>query len=128
VDDGRRDFSRRSVYRMNVNTGKSPLLDALDCPAPSLAAPRRRTTTTPQQALALMNDSFVLRQAERFADRVRRATGADPSAQVALAYRLAFGRLPQDEERTATARLVEEHGLESACWVLLNASEFLYVR
>jgi hypothetical protein len=128
VDDGRRDFSRRSVYRMNINTGKSPLLDALDCPAPSLAAPRRRTTTTPQQALALMNDSFVLRQAERFAGRVRRAAGADPSTQVALAYRLAFGRPPCDEERVATARLVEEHGLESACWVLLNASEFLYVR
>src|SRR5439155_17758241 len=59
VDDGRRDFNRRSIYRMNVNTGRSALLDALDCPAPSLNAPRRRTTTTPQQALALMNDSFV---------------------------------------------------------------------
>jgi mono/diheme cytochrome c family protein len=128
VDDGRRDFSRRSVYRMNVNTGKSPLLDALDCPAPSLAAPRRRTTTTPQQALALMNDSFVLRQAERFANRVRRAAGADVPAQVGLAYRLAFGRPPSGQERAATTSLVAEHGLESACWVLLNASEFLYVR
>jgi hypothetical protein len=122
------EFNRRTVYRVSVNTGKSPFLDALDCPAPSLTAPRRRSTTTPLQALALMNDSFVQRQAERFAARVRREAGADEVAQVTRAYRLAFGRPPTAEESAATLRLAREHGLDSACWVLLNASEFLYVR
>jgi mono/diheme cytochrome c family protein len=122
------EFNRRTVYRMSVNTGKSPLLDALDCPAPSLTMPKRRHTTTPLQALALMNDSFVQRQAERLARRVRRAAGDDVEQQVTLAYRLAFGREPSAEERQETGRFVHEHGLASACWALLNASEFLYVR
>jgi hypothetical protein len=128
LDDGRPDFNRRAVYRMSVNTGKDALLAALDCPAPSVTMPRRRATTTPLQALALMNDSFVQRQAERFAGRVRRTAGDDRDAQVARAYRLAFGRPPSADERTGTVALVREHGLESACWVLLNATEFLYVR
>jgi mono/diheme cytochrome c family protein len=128
LDDGRPDFNRRTVYRMSVNTGRSPLLAALDCPAPSVTMPRRQPTTTSLQALALMNDSFVQRQARRFAERVKTSAGDDPDAQVTLAYRLALARPPRAEERSATAALVREHGLDSACWVLLNASEFLYVR
>jgi hypothetical protein len=128
LDDGRADFNRRTVYRMSINTGRSPLLAALDCPAPSVTMPRRQPTTTPLQALALMNDSFVQRQARRFAERVKRSAGEDADAQVTLAYRLAFARRPTAEERSATAALVREHGLDSASWVLLNASEFLYIR
>jgi hypothetical protein len=127
-DRGSPEFNRRTVYRIQVNTGRDPLLDALDCPAPSLTMPTRRHTTTTLQALALMNDSFVQRQAERFARRVRRAAGEDLGAQVKLAYRLALGRPPTADEQQATAQLVQEQDLESACWVLLNASEFLYVR
>src|SRR5262249_62297052 len=86
------EFNRRTVYRMTVNTGKSPLLDALDCPAPSLTMPKRRSTTTPLQALALMNDSFVHRQAGRFAARVMRIAGNDRHIQFATAYLRAFVR------------------------------------
>ncbi len=125
-DSGAPEFNRRTLYRMCVNTAKDPLLDTLDCPAPSITMPRRRTTTTPLQALALMNDTFVLRQADRFAARVRRAAGDGPNAQVRLAYRLAFGRPPREDERADMVALVKRHGLPSACWVLLNASEFLY--
>lgn len=127
-DSGEPEYNRRTLYRMGIQTGKSPFLDALDCPAPSLTIPRRRTTTTALQALALMNDSFVQRQARKLAERLPRAAGATPEAQVALAYRLAFGRPPTAEEQRDTARLVREQGLETACWALLNASEFLYVR
>ncbi|HKB35188.1 MAG TPA: DUF1549 domain-containing protein, partial [Gemmataceae bacterium] len=69
------EYNRRTVYRMNVNSAKSPLLDAFDCPDPSVKTPRRSTTTTPLQALALMNNSFVQRQAKHFAARVQREAG-----------------------------------------------------
>ena len=58
------DYNRRTLYRINVNSAKSPLLEAFDCPDPSTKTPRRAVTTTPLQALALMNNSFVLRQAK----------------------------------------------------------------
>ena len=128
IDDGRPDFNRRTVYRVSVNTAKSPFLDALDCPAPSLSAPRRRSTTTTLQALALMNDSFVMRQAEKFAARVAAAVGEEPAAQIRFAWRIALGRVPSDDELAAGVALVAKQGLESACWALLNSSEFLYVK
>src|SRR5262249_1984506 len=127
-DKGTPEFNRRTVYRINVNTGKSPFLDALDCPAPSVTMPRRRTTTTPLQALALMNDKFGQRPGGPAPGRVRGAAAANRAAQATLAYRLAFGRPPTADERNATDKLVTEQGLDSACWALLNASEFLYVR
>jgi hypothetical protein len=128
LDEATPDMQRRTVYRMSVNSAKNPLLDSLDCPDPSVKAPRRAVTTTPLQALGLMNNSFVLRQAKHFANRVAREAGDDPVARVALAYRLAFGREPTAAERERAVGHVREHGIETLCWVLLNASEFLYVR
>ena len=69
VDRDEPNFNRRTVYRANVNSGKDPMLEAFDCPEPSVKAPRRGTTTTPLQALELMNNSFVQRQAKYFAER-----------------------------------------------------------
>ena len=120
------EFDRRTIYRINVNSAKNPLLETLDCPDPSTKTPRRTTTTTPLQALALMNNSFVLRQAEKLAERVR--SEVDVSKQISLAYRLTLGRPPNAKEAKRGARLSQEHGLSNLCWALLNSSEFLYVR
>jgi len=61
VDKIGADSTGVRFMRMNVNSGKEPLLDAFDCPDPSVKTPRRGITTTPLQALALMNNSFVQR-------------------------------------------------------------------
>jgi hypothetical protein len=126
LDEASPAMQRRTVYRMSVNSAKNALLDSLDCPDPSVKAPRRAVTTTPLQALGLMNNSFVLRQSKQFADRVSKEAGSDPAARVTLAHRLVFGREPSAAERERAVGHVREHGIESLCWVLLNASEFLY--
>lgn len=118
---------RRSLYRTCIRSGTSPLLDVLDCPDPSATAPTRAVTTTPLQALALLNDSFMLRMAERFSERLRAEAGNDLAAQVDLAYRLAFARPIQAEERSMAETFVSQHGLAAFCRVLFNANEFLYV-
>ncbi len=123
-------YNRRTVYRMNVNSGKDPLLENLDCPDPSTKTPRRSETTTPLQALSLMNNSFVLRQAKLFAKRIKRETGTTqqtPSAQVATAYQLAFGRSAEPTEINRGSIFVTNQGLENFCWVLLNSNEFKYL-
>ncbi|MEO8426964.1 MAG: PSD1 and planctomycete cytochrome C domain-containing protein [Verrucomicrobiota bacterium] len=122
------EFNRRTIYRMNVNSGKDPLLDVFDCPDPSFKTPLRRVTTTPLQALSLMNNSFVQRQAKYFADRVNREAGESLSAQVNHAYLLAFGREPNPDESGRAALLAKGHGVQNVCWALLNASEFLYLK
>jgi hypothetical protein len=128
IDPEGREYQRRTVYRMNVGSARSPLLEAFDCPDPSVKTPQRGTTTTPLQALGLMNNSFVLRQSRRFAERVKREAGEEVAAQAERAYRLALARSPAAKEIEAATKLVREHGLDNLCWVLLNASEFLYMK
>ena len=121
-------YNRRTIYRANVVTGRDPFLDALDCPVPGLTAARRLTTVTPLQSLALMNDSFITRQSERFAERVKRWSNGDLKKQVIIAFQLTLSRMPDDNELTTSWALVQKHGLSSLCWVLFNSSEFLYLR
>jgi hypothetical protein len=127
-DEDRPEFNRRSVYRMNVTSSRDPVLDVLDCPDPSVKTPRRNATTTPLQALTLMNSPFADRMAGSFAERVRREAGQEAKDQVALAYRLAFGRPPTAAERERAVKVVGDAGLKPVCWALLNASEFVYVK
>ena len=89
VDEDQPEVYRRTVYRTWLRSGRSYMLDAFDCPDPSTTAPRRAVTTTPIQALTLMNNSFVLRMAERFAERVIQEAGTDLEAQVDRIYHLA---------------------------------------
>ena len=121
------EYNRRTVYRMNVNSAQGPLLESLDCPRPSIKTPRRGVTTTPLQALSLMNNAFVVRQTDHFAQRLNREGGADPSQRITLAYRLAFGRTPDAAEIERASRFVAERGMKNFCWALLNANEFRYL-
>jgi hypothetical protein len=59
---------------------------------------------------------------------VRQAAGEDVVCQVTTAYRLALGRPPTGEELLKSKGLAGKYGLTELSWVLLNASEFLYVR
>lgn len=118
---------RRALYRTWVRGGRSAFLDAFDCPDPSTTAPRRATTTTPLQALALRNDAFVLRMAEAFSERVRRECGADPDAQVVRAFRLALLRDPDADELSRCREIAEEHGFAAVARALFNCNEFLYL-
>lgn len=120
-------FHRRSLYRTWIRSGRSPLLDVFDCPDPSTKTPARAVTTTPLQALSLLNNSFVLRMSDATADRVRREVGDDLNQQVPRLYQLAFGRAPSVEERKLTTLFANEHGLSALARVLFNSNEFLYV-
>ena len=122
------EFSRRSIYRHVINSLRHPLLDALDCPDPSTKTPARGLSTTPIQSLALMNDAFVLRQCERLAARIQRETGGEPRSQALVAYRRTLNREPTPEENARAHRFIQKNGLVELAWVLLNSSEFLYLR
>jgi hypothetical protein len=117
---------RRAVYQQSARAIRDDLLASFDCPECAQQAPRREVTTTPLQALSLLNGPFTLQQAGRFARRLEREAGADVAVQVERAFRLAFGRPPSAVERAAGVRLVRARGLAALCRALLNANEFLY--
>ena len=127
VDPVGRSFHRRSLYRTWVRSGRNRFLDVFDCPDPSTKTPKRAVTITPIQALALMNNSFVLRMSERLAERVQREAGMDVSKQVEWSWRLAYGREADAAELKLAKQFVGQHGLAALCRVMLNSNEFLFV-
>jgi mono/diheme cytochrome c family protein len=117
---------RRSVYRFVVRSVPDPWMETLDCADPSQNVPVRNTTITALQALALLNNPFMVRQAEHFAEHVKKLA-AGPAQQIAAAYRLALGRAPTDEELARLADYHARHGLANTCRLLLNSNEFIFV-
>jgi len=117
---------RRSVYRFLFRTLPDPFMDSMDCADASQLAPQRNTSVTALQALAMLNNRFVVRQSEHFAARVA-ALGDRPPARIAAAYQLALGRPPTEKEATALAAYAEKYGLANVCRLILNSNEFMFV-
>src|ERR1700686_2547739 len=117
---------RRSVYRFLVRSVPDPFMDRLDCPDASLITAKRNTTITAIQALALLNNPFMLRQAEHLAARVT-SLAAQPDQRIAWLYRLALGRNPDGKETRRLAEFAALHGLENAARAILDSNEFLFV-
>jgi mono/diheme cytochrome c family protein len=117
---------RRSVYRFIVRSVPDPFMDSLDCPDASLITAKRNTTITAIQALALLNNPFMVRQAEHLAARVK-GLAEQREQQIAWIYRLALGREPEPRESQRLAQFTAQHGLENASRAILNSNEFLFV-
>jgi hypothetical protein len=118
--------NRRSIYRFIVRSVPDPFMERLDCPDPSVLTPKRSTTITAIQALAVWNNPFVLHTAERFAARLSE-TSNDPAGQVSEAVRLAFGREATPGEAARYSAYAEKFGMANLCRVLFNTNEFLFV-
>lgn len=127
IDPAGPEFNRRSIYRFWARGGRNPLLDTFDCPDSATAAPRRGSTTTPLQALSLLNNSFTLRMADHFAERLTRDRPTEPAAQIQRAFESAYGRPASEAELKESLNFVAAHGLPAFCRVLFNSNGFLYV-
>ena len=119
---------RRSVYVYRKRGLVFPMFEVFDLPDQNITCGRRNVSTVPTQALTMLNDDFVLRQAKLFADRVQEAAPSDTAKQVDLAYRIALSRSPRPEEAKLAADFLQKRDLADFTLVLLNLNEFLYVR
>jgi hypothetical protein len=73
-----------------------------------------------------MNNPFILKQTEHFADRVR-SVATTPSSQIEAAFRLALQRAPSARETALLTGYLTDHGLVNLCRLILNTNEFLFV-
>lgn len=122
------DVWRRSIYIYQKRALPSPMLQAFDLPDSSQSFGARYVSTVPTQALQLMNDDFVLNQAQLFANRVKKEAGSDVAKQVDLAYRIALTRPPTQRELSLATDMILSGSLVDFTNVMLNLSEFLYTR
>jgi hypothetical protein len=130
VDYGKFDWDRpqghrRSVYRFVFRTLPDPLVACLDGADGSTLTPKRTESVTAPQALALLNNEFVLVHAKALAARLEKHS-ADRGKQIDLACRLAWGRAPTADETKLFATYADKHGLPNLCRVLFNTNEFLF--
>ncbi len=145
---------KRSVYVAQMRSITPPILDLFDPPDKVASCARRASTTVPTQALQLMNNSFVSRQAALFASRVRDEAGPVAESQVTRAFLIALARLPTAEELERSVAFLKEQrayhadqnralrdravepskilppamgALVDLCHGLFNVNEFIYV-
>ena len=118
---------RRMIYQSKPRTELDNTFGAFDCPDAGQSSPKRSRSTTPLQALNLLNSPFAVQQAGAFAERIESAMGKSVEAQAKRAFQLAFLRDPSKDELAASVKLVHAHGLPALCRALFNASEFLTV-
>jgi hypothetical protein len=76
-----------------------------------------------------MNNAFVLMEADRFAERLRKEAGADPVEQVDLAFQLALSRKAKPDERDEAVAFLRSGGstLTDFCQIIFNLNEFAFI-
>ena len=133
---------RRSIYIFVKRSVLLPLIEVFDCPATVVSGPVRAVSTVSPQALALMNNEFVLQQAGFFAERVVKEAGKEKRAQVIRAYNIALNRAPSEKEVEWSLSFLksqaeghaqrkseepEKAALRDFCHAIINLNEFVYV-
>lgn len=116
------DARRRSVYIFQRRSLPLPIMAAFDATVFSESCERRSVTTTPLQALSMMNGDMVHEEAKQLA---RRLEGGDRAGQIRRAFELVLNRTASAAEVERFSRF--EGSLEALCRVLLNSNEFLYI-
>jgi hypothetical protein len=118
---------RRMIYMTKVRMQQDATFGAFDCPDGGQIAPKRMHSTTPLQALNLLNSTFMLQQAELFATRLKEQAGKNVADEIRLAFQLAYSRAPEKEEARKAEGFVNQHGLTMFCRALLNSNEFVFL-
>jgi len=129
--------NRRSIYIKVKRSLLTPILSNFDLADTDRACPVRFNTTTPTQALHMLNGEFTGLMADAFARRLTAEHGQDDAARVRRGLALVTGRQPGDrrvrEHLKFLADLRSEHALDDHgalkmfCLVCLNANAFMYL-
>jgi hypothetical protein len=99
---------RRSVY-IKVNLMEAPhFLGAFNFPGGKSAQGRRDVTNVPAQALAMLNDPFVLQQAGTWADRLVATPCSSVPQRIDQMFRTALGRPPTPAEKERFEQAVDD--------------------
>lgn len=118
---------RRMIYQERMRRVDDQLFTAFDFPDCGQVRARRPISTTPLQALSLMNSQFVIDQSGRIAERASREVGDDPSRRVERCFELLLCRMPTNEERTMCLNMMREGDLTLVCRAIINSNEFAFL-
>ena len=121
---------RRMIYQERMRRVDDRIFTAFDFPDCGQVRSKRPVSTTPLQALNLMNSDFVVDQSKYLAERAWREAGASKptlSGAVNRTFELLLSRKPTKDERQAALEVAKEHGLAIVCRSLINSNEFAFL-
>jgi hypothetical protein len=125
--------AHRTVYLPIVRDQVPEALTLFDFPDPSLIIGERATTTIPAQSLYLMNNPFVIRQADALAGRFLAGDGGDAD-KLAQVYQLCYSRPPSEKELKNAQVFLADYGRNhprrptwvALCQAFFASAEFNY--
>ena len=104
------------------------MFTAFDFPDCGQVRAKRPVSTTPLQALNLLNSDFSREQAAHLAERAKREAGSvSVEDQVRRSFQLLLNRDPDSEELALSNEVANEAGLEVVCRSLINSNEFAFL-
>lgn len=132
---------RRTLYLSQRRSEMPDVMSMFDAPDGVKSCSRREVSTVALQPLYLLNSPFVVKRAERLAERATEQHADDPAEKIAYVFRHALGREPSDIESKSALSLLELPASESStsqtdapylplvrfCHAMLNLNEFVYL-
>jgi hypothetical protein len=134
---------RRSIYQEVRRNFLDPMMLTFDRPIPFSTFGNRNVTNVPAQSLFLMNDSFVVIQAELMAKKLLSKKNKTVDERVQLAYQVALSRPASEEEVTKAKVFLQKlagiHKVDTNdtannfdiwkdyCHSLFNLKEFIFL-
>jgi len=103
------------------------MFTAFDFPDCGQVRAKRSVSTTPLQALNLMNSDFVIEQSKGIAERARKDSGDDQAAAVIRCFELLLGRPPEKQELKTCLESAKTYGLAVVCRAIVNSNEFTFL-
>jgi len=115
------DRFRRAIYTYSKRTAPFAAFATFDGPSGEICLARRATSTTPLQALTLLNDEMYLEFAQGLAATTLQAAGqeADPAQIASLMFRRLLARSPNQAELDALVAFHKRHESKPEVWMLL---------
>jgi Protein of unknown function (DUF1553) len=129
------EYSRRSIYLLQKRTFRLPIMEVFDAPEPMLTCPRRDSSTTAPQSLALLNGAFVMQQSRALARELVAAHSSDAEL-LRFMWLQVLTREPDSEEAKLASGFLSRQmentrdrlgAVTEMIRGLLNLNEFLYV-
>ena len=137
------DRFRRSIYLLTRRNYNLSFMTVFDHPVMSTNCTRRDDSAVVLQSLSLLNNEFVLDNAQHFADQLL-AAGGETVTMIRQAFQAALARPPNPQEEVWSQQLLadevrrslernvappeaQRRAMASLCQMLFNTNEFLHV-
>ncbi len=128
---------RRSVYLTIIRNKLDEFQRVFDAPEPFSTKGRRNITNVPGQSLTMMNDPFVIAQAQQLAAAILAADSlVSDEHKIGRMFEQALGRPPSTKEAERSMRFLEgrkedpdlEGAWQDLAHAIFNFKEFIYIR